>query len=239
MGSCSHCGKPQVFARGYCQGCYSRLRRRGTLDRANVVNSGKCMVGGCDREAFSKNLCSFHYSKNKHPIWNIWKLLRSRNSGRVAERWNLFENFLADVGERPSDRHRLVLRDLAGDYHKDNVCWVEAVHREPPNSSMTRAERTAYNRAYHNARKFKLTPDQFQTMRDEHNDLCGICGDPETTLGRTGGKRELSVDHDHKTGAVRGLLCNQCNAIIGKRGADDSIPRLRAAIAYLEKHTAK
>jgi hypothetical protein len=43
----------------------------------------------------------------------------------------------------------------------------------------------------------------------------------------------LHVDHDHKTGLIRGLLCTQCNPGIGY--FQDSIERLQLAIKYLEK----
>jgi hypothetical protein len=46
--------------------------------------------------------------------------------------------------------------------------------------------------------------------------VCAICG-------CTNGARRLSVDHDHETGKVRGLLCNKCNSAIGLLGEDASI----------------
>lgn len=43
--------------------------------------------------------------------------------------------------------------------------------------------------------------------------------------------RRLVVDHDHKTGKVRGLLCANCNLVLGH--AKDSVQLLAASIAYL------
>jgi len=44
--------------------------------------------------------------------------------------------------------------------------------------------------------------------------------------------RQINIDHDHETGAVRGLLCSSCNVGLGFLG--DTVERLRAAIAYIE-----
>lgn len=60
-------------------------------------------------------------------------------------------------------------------------------------------------------RKFGIKYDLYQSMHDSSDGKCYICGEPETN------KRQeyLSVDHDHKTGKVRGLLCNSCNRGLG------------------------
>lgn len=59
---------------------------------------------------------------------------------------------------------------------------------------------------------------------------CDICG---ATLGEKARKRRLFVDHDHKTGKVRGVLCNKCNFLIAL--ASDNPKRLELAISYLRR----
>ncbi|MBA3357418.1 MAG: hypothetical protein H0U18_16060 [Pyrinomonadaceae bacterium] len=51
--------------------------------------------------------------------------------------------------------------------------------------------------------------------------------------GGPGGR--LMVDHDHKTWAIRGLLCCRCNSVIGY--AKDNPETLRNAISYLERNS--
>ena len=46
--------------------------------------------------------------------------------------------------------------------------------------------------------------DEYEWMLAEQGGVCAICGSPPKS-------RRLHVDHDHKTGAVRGLLCFRCN----------------------------
>ena len=56
--------------------------------------------------------------------------------------------------------------------------------------------------------KYGITSDEYASMLNEQNGVCWICG------GKSGKKR-LAVDHDHKTGEVRGLLCKRCNRMLG------------------------
>ena len=51
-------------------------------------------------------------------------------------------------------------------------------------------------------------------MVEKQNGVCAICGNPETATSH-GTIRRLSVDHDHETGEVRGLLCSKCNFALG------------------------
>jgi hypothetical protein len=57
--------------------------------------------------------------------------------------------------------------------------------------------------------------------------LCAICQ-------RLPGKKGLVVDHDHKTGVVRDLLCGPCNTVLGLLG--EELTRVRSVEDYLIKH---
>jgi hypothetical protein len=65
-------------------------------------------------------------------------------------------------------------------------------------------------------------------MLSEQSGVCKICGEPCPTY-----KHALAVDHNHTTGKVRGLLCNNCNNGLGR--FRDNPQYLRAAADYLEK----
>jgi hypothetical protein len=85
-------------------------------------------------------------------------------------------------------------------------------------------------------RTFGIDLNDYIRMAVEQNNLCAICGRPETQ--KRGGKvKALSVDHNHTTGAIRGLLCSDCNTGLGK--LQDSQTVLYAAIAYLDRHVVK
>jgi hypothetical protein len=65
-------------------------------------------------------------------------------------------------------------------------------------------------RARHLWNNFRLTIEQWTTVFRYQGEVCAVCGRPNKN-----GKR-LSTDHDHKTGLFRGLLCQQCNRVLGK-----------------------
>lgn len=92
-----------------------------------------------------------------------------------------------------------------------------------------------YFRNYHIKKTYGITPEQYASMLAEQNGGCAICG--RGPNGTNHVERDLLIDHDHETGAVRGLLCNNCNAGMGIIG--DTAEHLEAAIAYLRKYQSK
>ena len=70
---------------------------------------------------------------------------------------------------------------------------------------------------------------------EKQKPMCKICGKivhkaPENSKDK---KNQAVIDHDHKTGELRGLLCHQCNVGIGN--FKDSIDRMLNAILYLSR----
>lgn len=74
-------------------------------------------------------------------------------------------------------------------------------------------------------REYGITPEQTRLMLGEQNNCCAICSQRFVGTG-------FVVDHDHKTGQVRGLLCQVCNRGLGMFRDDPK--RLISAIKYLE-----
>ena len=74
---------------------------------------------------------------------------------------------------------------------------------------------------------YGITADQYWSLFRYQGGKCFIC------QRATGKRRRLSVDHDHKTGRVRGLLCNPCNRdVLGH--LRDSVAALERAVTYLK-----
>lgn len=74
--------------------------------------------------------------------------------------------------------------------------------------------------------KYGLTEKEYNKIYKDQNGKCAICGMPESEL-----KKKLCVDHDHKTGKVRGLLCTLCNQALGS--FKDNQSNIENALYYL------
>lgn len=77
-----------------------------------------------------------------------------------------------------------------------------------------------------NLEKYGLSLKEYDRLVKKADGHCGCCGiKVEGTL---------SVDHNHTTGKVRGLVCSSCNSTIGM--AKEDVNRLYACIEYLKEH---
>jgi hypothetical protein len=88
-----------------------------------------------------------------------------------------------------------------------------------------------------NLRKYGLSIEEYEARVDGQGGLCKICRQPETRITRPNAKvplkftPRLAVDHDHRTGKIRGLLCHKCN--VGLGNFNDNKELLLAAYKYL------
>jgi len=87
------------------------------------------------------------------------------------------------------------------------------------------------------ARRYGITVDDILAMELAQKNRCAICGNEETALDNRQRVKSLAVDHDHETGKVRGLLCNNCNRAIGLLGDDVGV--LLNAVEYLRNGGVK
>ena len=78
-----------------------------------------------------------------------------------------------------------------------------------------------------------ITLKEYNILLSSQNNVCKICGKLETSKEKNKKVKSLAVDHDHKTGKIRGLLCGKCNKGIGL--FQDSIEILTNAICYLQE----
>ena len=75
--------------------------------------------------------------------------------------------------------------------------------------------------------KYGVEPEEYERLLAEQKGVCAICKQPETRKLR-GNIARLSVDHNHLSGRIRGLLCSKCNTAIGLINEDmELLERIR------------
>jgi hypothetical protein len=140
---------------------------------------------------------------------------RARNPSKVKEslqRWRKSEHGKAKIKARRRT-------EAARKYHRD---WMRRTYHA---EDSTRRERLASSKKWHEThpdrimahlRKHKLmqhygiTEEQYQELLKKQNGVCALCCKlPDSN-------RRLAVDHNHKTGKIRGLLCSRCNNLLGQ-----------------------
>lgn len=118
--------------------------------------------------------------------------------------------------------------------HYCKVCWR---NRSTTFRKMHRSRHLEISKKCWSKNKDKYNLDRkpggrtvYETLFFEQSGLCAICNRPETSQRY----KTLTVDHCHKTEAIRGLLCSNCNRALGM--FRDSLTILESAIKYLKRY---
>jgi hypothetical protein len=100
-------------------------------------------------------------------------------------------------------------------------------YKPKPLTQEQKKRRKDYTRKKRLEKEYGITPEEFNNMLLQQRGKCAICGILQSATGKF-----LHVDHCHKTGKIRGLLCHKCNYALGF--LRDSIEIAEAAIEYLK-----
>jgi len=118
--------------------CRCKCGNRKLL-RIDKVRSGHTKSCGCLKAELNKiNLNQTTHGLRKRPEYNIWNTMLSRCNNqkaekypdyggrgiKVCEEWYTFENFIKDMGFRPTAQHSIERKDNFGNYCKDNCIWA-------------------------------------------------------------------------------------------------------------------
>jgi len=114
---------------------------------------------------------------------------------------------------------------------KELLSTAEYFQRNTRNKSGFRSECKKCTRKYYGRKndlkyRYNISQKEYNQMLNKQDGKCIICGELPTTF------KNLSVDHNHKTGKIRGLLCDHCNRGIGFLKENPYI--LIKAIKYLK-----
>lgn len=259
--SCIACKRDiELPARGLCRACYGRWWKRGTTEYAPKRERQRCQVKDCGAFVVSNGLCDKHRLRlrdhghledtrpeswgaiEKHPLKNSWRWIK-RHSGLepICAEWEAdFLQFVSDVGERPSKKHKLFRADDSRPIGPDNFVWKLSITQKAEGEDLqtyrSRCQRVYRNlrqefyRSNHLKKKFGMTLADYEQMFNAQNGRCAICQKIET-LAIRGKTLSLSVDHCHSSGQIRALLCSQCNQGLGCFKDDPRL--LRRAALYV------
>ncbi|WP_309317411.1 endonuclease VII domain-containing protein [Streptomyces salinarius] len=200
------CERPH-YGHGYCNTHLSRLRRNGTLDVVPRVRA-TCSFGDCGRPAVSLGHCNGHAIQRRQgrPL----RPIQERRSSTVRD-----ERGRKECG-------------ICREWKAEAEFYGNVRHVDGLSTYCRRCDRGVGM-----ARRYGITLDDYTDLLDAQGGGCGICGHtPEDPLS-------LAVDHDHACCSgrkacgkcVRGLLCADCNRVLGM--FDDDVSRFERAITYL------
>lgn len=220
------------------------------MPRKKVI--GFCAIEGCQRPLKTMGFCQYHYNKKRleenpdkkkrHPYYHLW--FERKQCGVLCEEWLDFGNFVWGIGTRPEGEFILTRIDGSKPFGPDNFKWVEHLRRRPDENLSDWWARKLENRKFLNPnlesdrnlkRKYGLTREQYNDKLRSQNYVCAICGEPEKSFDhRSNTTRRLAVDHCHKTGKIRDLLCWRCNGTIGR--IEENLKLVKQIEIYLKKH---
>jgi hypothetical protein len=221
------CDNGGPLVRTWCSAHYQRNRAHGSPTGTPASREKKtCKVDGCDRSHHSGGYCRPHYVRvlkagDPGPVeigvrHGVWVAGGTEGTCRSCGETKPADDFYLRSAnpEHPNYERRFAqckdcIRADAQDWRNANP----EIHRER-------------KIGYQLKRNYGIDRDQYDALLAAQGGRCAICGcepGPE-------GKRP-HVDHDHDTGAVRGVLCTSCNTAIGKFGED--VHLMARAAGYL------
>jgi hypothetical protein len=125
------------------------------------------------------------------------------------------------VEEFYKERHRKLGRD-----YTCKICRAKKATAIPKKIVRKRNLQYGYN----------ITTEKYMTMLQEQNNVCAICKQPETVIDRRNNiLKALCIDHSHKTGKIRKLLCQRCNTALGL--LQENFETAQNLAKYIKYHT--
>ena len=131
------------------------------------------------------------------------------------------------------DKHKEELKDYLKKWRDNNQEYIKnyrETHKEE--SKKYRDEHKNEMKEYNLKRNYGITKEHFEEIYNNQDGKCFICDISEKEL-KDKNSAGLAIDHDHKTGKIRGLLCHNCNKGLGLLKDDPNI--LKKGIDYLLK----
>ena len=125
-------------------------------------------------------------------------------------------------------------KECLNSYNKSNYSLEKGRAKNKRWRELNKNKTKMFYRKWALKRQYGITLEEYDDMLKKQQGLCYLCGLPETASKATkDGVKNLAVDHCHKTGKVRKLLCTKCNTAIGL--LNDDIGLVKRLAQYLEE----
>lgn len=176
-----------------------------------------CKDEECSRSAISKGYCDKHYRRVK-------KYGNSKTVYKYIDKPCLDDECNNNaISKGYCDKHyrRFKKTGTSKSSQKRQICQIDGCKNKHLAKSL------CYTHYWMNAKKINID-DKANLLIKNHKGFCDICG---TNKSGYAGKK-LAIDHDHRTGIVRGMLCQKCNIGLGNFNDDPEI--MLKAVKYLK-----
>ncbi len=167
----------------------------------------------CTKCNTNKEMTDFYFDKYKNRYASRCKPCRNEDRKQ-------YPSILAGSNTNHYARNKEKVNANSREYYKLNKEQIRAQVREDYKKNKDKYRNWTLKK------NFGIDLNEYREMFNRQNGCCLICNKHQSLLNKT-----LSVDHCHSTGAIRGLLCDNCNHGIGK--FKDSVELLIKAIDYL------
>jgi hypothetical protein len=158
-----------------------------------------------EKKEYNKQYRLKNKEKNKANFKNYYQKNKEKISVKAKERY---------------DNNKELHNERSKTYRENNLESVKRQQKIWYNNNPDKVRENKLKKSY------KISLIKYNEIFEKQMGCCAICGIHQNDL-----KHNLSVDHNHLTGNVRGLLCNKCNRGIGY--LNDDIEILKKAVEYL------
>jgi len=174
-----------------------------------------------------REYCKKYSKENKEKRYSINKEWRDKNKDKIAvlnQKRHISIKELFDSGEKERAKEK-----------RCSLCHtikpaIEFYLSNTNNDGLHGWCKTCSDiRTKENSRKrLGCTPEAFKTKFEEQGYCCEVCKSKDS------GKQDFHLDHSHKTGEIRGILCGRCNKVLGM--VEENIEILERLKTYLENY---
>ncbi len=137
------------------------------------------------------------------------------------------KNCFSEYSREWYQRNKDVILPKAAEYRKNNSEVIKEKSIEYGRKYNAKPETKKKLKIRNLYKRYGITLDEYLALCEAQHHCCKICNVSKEELGTSG----LVVDHDHPSGKIRGVLCNNCNTLLGY--AKDNIQILLQSIDYL------